>query len=457
MKEQFNKDWSTLSTDIHGNDKIVVAVSGGVDSMVLLHLIMSHPQINPQQLVVAHFNHCLRTESAVEAQAVSDYCREKKLACHISRWENRKSTANLEKQARDARYQFLGEVCALNGTKHLLTAHHLDDLAETILMKLTSGSRFGNLVGIRPISERDGLIIYRPLLNFSKEMINNFAAANQINYIEDKSNWDLTFKRNRYRHHIMPLLKEENPQVLKQFQRFVTQVDYAADLIEQTCDTYHDFIQPSMNGWTIDLARIKDLTVSEKYFLLDDLFQRYLIPLGVVVNQKQHHSVLELMDSDKSAGNIDLSGEWQVVKSYHILSLCKKKSEVASTRDILMTVGRCELPNGATIDVSPIEKTNVKQMDQNGFTLLLAEDQLPLIVRKPIPGDALVFNKAGQHKKVNRLFIDKKIPRELRGEYLVIEDNNKQILSLFSTEKSYLSITKETDKIQYRLTCFLNK
>lgn len=461
MQEKFSDTWHDLMKSTIGEAKIVLAVSGGLDSMVLLNLLMNNPEISNSQLVVAHFNHQLRFASQEEAVFVKAFCQKKNLTYHYGQWTDNQSESNVEKRARVARYHFLEKICLKEDSPFLITGHHQDDLAETVLMKLVSGSRFANLVGIQPVSQRADITLIRPLLNISKQELLEYSMVNQVSFMEDESNQNLNFKRNRYRQNILPLLKAENPNLLEQIDKFTSQVHLAAEVIEKSIAQQSWRMQSIQGGWSLDLAGVTDLNQGEKYFLLDDFFQKTVIAIGVPINNQQHQEALSLLNKPVSYAEITLANGWRLVKSYEHLELINKPNDQEYFEPVELRLGKNDLANNRgqllleeSTEADPECASNNQQIV---LKLSLHEGQLPLVVREVLSGDALVFNKHGQHKKINRLFIDRKIPREKRKNYLVLVDNNNEILSLFSTEESYLSITKETDRIHYRLTYFVEK
>lgn len=454
MKGAFNQKNCQFFKNLDGH-KCLVAVSGGVDSMVLLDLLLAHPSVAREQIVVAHFNHGLRRASFDEEDGLRDYCQRKGVIFCSEQWGIKEVTKNIEGQAREARYAFFEKIAKEKDLDYLLTAHHQDDLAETVLMKLINGSRLTNLVGIRPLSQRGELTVVRLLLDFSKQDIFEYAKKQQLIYWEDETNQDTKFQRNRIRHQVIPLLKEENPQVLNQFSHFVKQVGYASELIDSYCDKWTKDIRQVPGGWEMDITGIEGLAEGARYFLVEELFQQTIIPLGIEINRKQMNTIEELVIKATPAWRVDLAGGWQLYRSYQLLQLRQVVSEEQSTYEPrAVAFGITDVPGGQLI---LSDQTELKDQEAGEFTIGLTGDQLPLVVRPPRPGDKLVYNEKGQRKKINRLFIDKKIPRGNREKFLVIEDNKQQILSLFYDEESYLSIMQETDRIHYRLTYLLKK
>lgn len=191
------------------DESVVLACSGGPDSMFLLNLLYNMGI----SCVVAHVNHKVRKESDEEYLFLKSYCSERDII-----FEGREITdfvtGNFENYARNFRYSFFKEIVDKYSAKYLFTAHHGDDLMETILMRLTRGSSLKGYAGFSSISERDGYKIIRPLIYLDKDFIENYNKDNDIPYSIDYTNDLDDYTRNRYRHNVLPFLKEEDNLVL---------------------------------------------------------------------------------------------------------------------------------------------------------------------------------------------------------------------------------------------------
>ena len=173
------------------NDTIIVACSGGPDSMCLLDVINSYKEAYGLNVICAHVNHGLRIESDDEALFVKKYCNDKNIIFEYMKIENYKNNKFSEQEARRKRYKFFNDLAFKYNAKHLMTAHHGDDLIETILMRITRGSNLKGYAGIPMISENEKYSIIRPLLNLTKETILEYLKDRNIEYVLYKSNQDL--------------------------------------------------------------------------------------------------------------------------------------------------------------------------------------------------------------------------------------------------------------------------
>ena len=217
MEEVYN--FIRNEIDLSPGDAIVVGVSGGPDSMALLYILNEFKIKMDLKLICAHINHSKRKESDEEEAYVKKYCKDNNIifeCIKITKWGD----DNFENEARSVRYNFFEELIYNYDAKYLMTAHHADDLIETILMRIVRGSTLKGYSGFSKIVEKDGYKIVRPLITLTKDEILEFDRLNNIKYYIDSTNNENIHTRNRYRHTILPFLKKENPNVHKKFLKF---------------------------------------------------------------------------------------------------------------------------------------------------------------------------------------------------------------------------------------------
>ena len=203
-----------INTLWNKEDKIAIALSGGVDSIVLFHLLVTEYKDSYKELVVFHINHGLREESYEEAEFVERFVKDfdvkfYKEELNMSDLE-RDSHTSEEMLARELRYQAFNKMAKLEGVTKLLTAHHKNDQVENILMRLLTGRSIDHSLAICEEIEMAGLTIYRPLLNSLKAELEEYAKENNLHYYVDTTNFDTDYTRNNIRHNIVPLLNDIN-------------------------------------------------------------------------------------------------------------------------------------------------------------------------------------------------------------------------------------------------------
>ena len=235
---------------------ILIAVSGGVDSMVLATALQRAAKANRWRIVIGHFNHRLRGRaSTADAQLVKRFCVKNHLPFHSAKWEQDPAAIKehgLEMAAREARYDFLKSIARKTRCRFIITAHHADDQAETFLWRLMRGAGGKGLGGIQPLSNLDtksNLKLARPLLQFSKADLLSAAKSAGILFREDASNSDPKHLRNKIRTQLLPYLKRHfHPEIehpIHQSQTLVTgdadfAAQYALDWLKDSSGTPFD-------------------------------------------------------------------------------------------------------------------------------------------------------------------------------------------------------------------------
>ena len=219
----------------------IVAVSGGVDSVVLLDLLNKQ---NNLQLVVAHFDHGIRSNSATDSQFVNKLADTLGLQIEIGSAELGKDAS--EEQARDARYDFLNEIKNKHNARQIITAHHSDDIVETIIINLIRGTGWRGLSSLRSTEN-----IARPLLDYTKVDIFRYADENNLKWVEDSTNQDLKYLRNQIRHKIVSKMNTKQREEFLQLYR--SQLNLTEEIDSHTAkltdDQRHNFIM-----WPNDVA-----------------------------------------------------------------------------------------------------------------------------------------------------------------------------------------------------------
>lgn len=189
-----NQKFLDFMQDFKGQP-IAVAVSGGVDSVCLLHWLTGIGA----NVVALHVNHGLRPAAGVEAEYVQSLCQRLSVPCHVFHWSAPKPASGLEAAARTARYALMTEWCRENGVKYLAVAHQADDQIETFLLNLARGSGVSGLAAMRSKSYRDGVCILRPLLGVFRAELQEYCDNHKIKYFHDEMNDDMHYARVRMR------------------------------------------------------------------------------------------------------------------------------------------------------------------------------------------------------------------------------------------------------------------
>ena len=418
-----------LENLLKNDDCIIVATSGGPDSMCLLHLLCELKDKLSLKLIVAHVNHKLRSESEEEAAFVREVCLENNLIYEYMEILEYNDD-NLENDARIKRYEFFDKLVKKYHAKYLMTAHHGDDLMETILMRLTRGSSLKGYSGFRKELKEENYTIVRPLITETKKDIEEYMDDHHYKYYIDQSNFSEKYTRNRYRMHVLPFLKKEDPKVHHKFLKFSEELMEANTFIEGYVKELITKISDK-NGIKIDellkldkflLKKVVEYTLSEIY--IDDLF---------LINDKHTNLIIGLIKSDKSNTEVNLPNGYLGVKSYNyykIVKINKEDSYEYILEDKLI------LPNHMVIKRLP-----EKEGKSNYIIRLNSKDiKLPIIVRSRQIGDKIEIKNLGGTKKIKDIFIDEKIPVEKRKTIPIVTDSNNMILWLPGVKKSKFDV-----------------
>lgn len=260
----------------------IVAVSGGLDSVVLLDLLARF--LAPANLIVAHVDHGLRRASAGEAKLVRSLAERYGLQYLEERLKLKERD---EATAREGRYRWLRKIKEKHQASYIITAHHLDDQLETIIMNLVRGVGPFELWGMKELQGD----IMRPLLSVPKEELRQYAAKHRLAYCEDESNRDIKYTRNRIRHTVIPALKEINPLLTRVVNREIALGREAQDYLEQLIKNSERRV---VNSNSINLERFKRLHPYLQKELIKRMLQR-VTGREADIYQKNVGAVMEIL------------------------------------------------------------------------------------------------------------------------------------------------------------------
>ncbi|WEV44047.1 tRNA lysidine(34) synthetase TilS [Lactobacillus sp. ESL0684] len=213
---------------------LVVAVSGGPDSMALLDLLNTIQERYQLQLIAAHLDHQLRKDSLQEARIIAEYCQDKPIKQVNGYWpKSAHPKVGIEAAARQYRYDFLLKVMRQEHGDYLLTAHHNDDLLENIILKFIRSGNPNEMNSLKAVTKREETTLLRPLLTVKKGQLLDYVQDKKITFVKDITNDEDDVLRNRIRHHIIPLLKQENAQVGTNAVRFSRQMEVLSKITER--------------------------------------------------------------------------------------------------------------------------------------------------------------------------------------------------------------------------------
>ena len=383
--------------------KILVAVSGGADSMSLLHFLYNHQKDLDIQLGIAHVNHKQRQESEHEEAYLRHWAKEHKVPFHYSAFSGKFS----ENAARTFRYEFFKRVMKDYEYSALVTAHHADDQVETIFMRLLRGSRLRHLTGISAIRPFGTGQIIRPFLHLMK------AQLPVTFHFEDRSNTSLAYLRNRIRLSYLPTLSQENPKIKEHLCLLAEEIG----LMEQ-----------ALGELTKDIS-ITDLSVFQQQSDAVQLFllQNYLDSFpDLQLSKGQFNQLISYLRKNAS-GKMPLKNGYELVKTQTYF-LIRKEASISLSPPCLLEFGKSVEFEAYTLTFSEFN-------DVSNTDAISIWSDAPIVIRHRKEGDKI--DLGSHHKKLRRLFIDNKILEKDRQKAIVGEQDG-HIIFLYVAGRLYL-------------------
>lgn len=416
-------------------DSIVIGCSTGPDSMALVDMLLKLREKYSLSLVVAHVNHNLRKESIKEAEYIKRYCHQNHLMLE-SMTITEYGDDNFHNEARNIRYHFFEEVVLKYNANYLMTAHHGDDLIETILMRITRGSNLSGYSGFKKIVHMDNYDIVRPLLNYTKKELEEYNLMNHVTYFIDSSNDKDKYTRNRYRKYILPFLKEEDNNVHLKYLKFSTVLSEADQFIEKERNRAIDKVITHDNINIDEFKKIDHFLQKEiLYYLMSEYYQDDLI----LINDKHIEILFNLIYSNKANSFINLPNEVVASKSYNMLELKRVSDEITSYE--IEFNNYAMLPNNRCIELISDTSSNSNDICR----LNSKEITLPLIIRTRNFGDKIFVKGLNGSRKVKDIFIDKKVKLTDRDLWPVVVDSRGVVVWLPGLKKSKYDKKKSED------------
>ena len=419
-----------LNKLLKDGDVIVLATSGGPDSMCLANLVCELKKVKNLKVIIAHVNHKLRVESEEEKDFVYNYTKENNLI-----WEYMEikeyNHDNLENEARQKRYAFFEELVHKYQANYLMTAHHGDDLMETILMRLVRGSSIKGYAGFKELVKMNDYQIIRPLIRVTKDDIVKYMNNNHLKYFIDKSNYSLDYTRNRYRQIVLPFLKKENPNSHLKFLKFSQELDevnnfldkYILNIINNIKDNKGININKLLELDNFLIKKVIEYELSLIY--INDLF---------LVSDNNTLEIIKLIKAKKDNGVINLPNNYLAIKEYNYF-----KIEHNTNNDSYEYI----LNDYVLVPIGIIKKINNSEEKSNYVIRLNSKDiKLPLKVRTKNSNDKMIIKNLGGSKKVSDIFIDSKIPKRNRDNYPIVVDSDNNILWIPGIKKSKFDVEK---------------
>jgi tRNA(Ile)-lysidine synthase len=416
-------------------DKILLGVSGGIDSMVMLHLFHK----SGFEVSVAHCNFTLRNEeSDGDEKLVNHVCELNGIKLYKNRFETEhfaiSNKLSIQVAARNLRYDWFNRICNEFGYTKLAIAHNRDDVAETVLINLTRGTGLKGLTGIK--AKNDNTI--RPLLFAGRDEITRYAIQENIQYREDSSNSSVKYARNRIRHNVIPELENLNPSAKESIVTTARHVQEAWELVASYINTMKSKLVKIDNGK--QFFSIQDLKEEPhaKFFLIEEL-----MVFGFTPDAIEH-----IYDSLKGQpGKVFYSPTHQLLRDRDFLILAERKELDSLILDIEAGSELIDYPIKLRFKVIDNDESIKVVHDSNLATLDFEKLSFPMRLRPWLPGDKFMPFGMDNFKKVSDFLVDQKVSLFEKNNVYVLESGGDIVWVVGKRIDNRFKISDKTSKI----------
>lgn len=446
-------------------ESVVIGVSGGADSMCLLHIMESIGRELKLKLMVVHIHHGIREKTADrDAAFVKEYCENKGIVCYVKRADvpalSKEWGMSEEEAGRKVRYDAFNEALNTLGGGKIAVAHNADDSAETVLLNLFRGSGIKGMAGILPVR---GAVI-RPVLCLTRKEIEEYNDLNNVKYVHDETNFVAEYTRNKLRLNIMPAIKESiNKRASEHINMTGQNLAQIDDYMESQCDrAFGDIVTEykEENRLYIDGRGFMELHAA----MQTQLAKRCLyIVAGRAkdITYKHISKVRELFELEVGR-SINLPYGMVAVKEYEGVTICMKadsKGQKAPEDKAVAEEYAVASDNAGVYYVDIAEKKAVLKVEssqfderifmENQYTKWINCDTIDgnLLLRTRRDGDYIVVDHKGSRKKLKDFFIDRKIPREERNQIWLLAKGSEIIWIVGYRLSAAYKVSNDTKKI----------
>lgn len=411
---------------IQQGDTVAVCLSGGADSMALFHLVNSYKEFFRINVIALHVNHGLREESREEEIFIRKYCDDMGVKCIVynADMNNRQKPQGMstEMWARQERYNFFFENAKKYNAK-LATAHTLSDKCETIIFNITRGANLKGLCGIPAV--RDNII--RPLINCTRMDIEKYCSENNIPFVTDKTNFEEEYSRNKIRLKVIPVLKKINERVEYQIGEFSEEMEQIYTFLTQLSDTlYKNSI--TTKGFDTEIIRKYDDVVIK--FFLRNVLEKY-----DCISKENINDILLGIRNNKFSRQLSKDIICRIDNGFLIFGKIHTKKDIEIQEKIPVELEKISefLSKKYMIrKISLEEFKKNKKNDKNYLKNCIDCDTIKckMFFRTRITGDIFTLQKRNVTKTLKKLFIEDKIPLEIRNSMTILSDMDNNVIWL---------------------------
>ncbi|RMG67618.1 MAG: tRNA lysidine(34) synthetase TilS [Nitrospirae bacterium] len=405
---------------LYGGERVLVALSGGPDSVCLLHLLCRMRQNWRLSLSALYIDHGLRENTSDEIEFCSKLCKELgvdflSLSIDVRGYASDMGLS-IQEAARILRYRALEEEAIRQDADRIATGHHADDQAETLLIRLLRGTGPIGLAGIPPVRGK----IIRPLIELQRWMIEDYLREQGLRYLIDPSNLKKDYLRNRIRHELMPILKRYNPRVVSTLLR-----------TSQILREENDFINIQVTKALMRLISRKDDERVELFLTPMENLDRVILrrALLVVINEvrglrgisSEHiEQIIDLVKEGRTGARLYLPDNVRVIKGYSTLTITSRRPEVVKEQELKIP-GETIVKEASVVLISSVHSEVDALGDGKTMAVFDADTlQMPLKIRARRPGDYFYPFGLAKKKKLQDFFVDEKVPRDQRDSVPIL-------------------------------------
>ena len=421
---------------IENNDIIVVGFSGGPDSVFLVEMLKKLQYFFNFKIYLVHINHLLRGEDADSDENFSfEYAKKNNLEIFIKRIPVKKIAKEigktLEEVGREERYKFFSEIYEKVGATKIATAHNKDDQIETFLFRLIRGTSLQGLEGIKIKNNN----VIRPISEIYKKDILEYLNKNEIQYKIDKTNFENEFTRNSIRLDLIPFIEERYN--IKFKDKIFSLIEEIRENNQNNSLNLSDFIDLERR---IILEKIKILTNFDR----KNLLCLFLNKKNIEVNRNKIDEISSLIKSNGTK-KIDLDKSYRIVKDYTYLYIEDKKENCVINNNVIQVkIPSEQIFDNFKITVSTIENLDIPKQKNQYLLDAIYNDIIEVRYRKE--GDRIFLGEK-HSKKIKEIFIDQKIPKDIRDRLPIFLYNNT-IFWIYNVKKAYIpKINKNENKL----------
>lgn len=456
--ETKTKEYLEQNDLLPSGSKVLLAISGGADSVALLYILNRFLHKN---LFIAHINHQLRGQQSdadekyvislseklnlpieIKSVDVKNFAKEKKLS--------------IETAARELRIEALCQIADKNNCEIIATAHHKNDNAETVLHRMLRGTGFRGLAGIRPKTNIKGKIFIRPLLCLTRDEIEDYLKSEGIDWQIDHTNLDVKFTRNRIRHRLIPYLLKESPNLIEEISdlslhcaTLTKNIETFAESVRKKC-----FISEENKKIVVDM----NIFLQQPAPVEVELIRTGLMHLGVGLREYAFEHYKKIVDFIKTAftgKTLTIPGTVKILKGYDRFFIIAFTAEEEKSQEIFLNVPGRTIFEGREIQVEILENVvnhDIKNKDEFTECFDYEQIKLPLKARYRREGDKFRPFGLDGFKKVGKFLTAQKIDTEVKNNILLIEDAEKDILWVAPIRRSGQAVVNDKRRKILRIT-----